>query len=50
LVLHIEAIVLGRQDRVACVERLEKTPQDAPSVEFTEGFRRAATQVAGIDE
>jgi hypothetical protein len=50
LVLHIEAIVLGRQDRAACVECLEKTPQEAPSVEFTEGFRRAAAYVAGIDE
>jgi hypothetical protein len=50
LVLHVEAIVLGRQDRAFCVERLEKTPQPVPSVEFTEGFRRTAVWVAGIDE
>jgi hypothetical protein len=43
LVLHNEAIVLGRQDRAARVERLEKTPLAAPSVEFTEGFRRTAS-------
>jgi hypothetical protein len=49
LVLHIEAIVLGRQDCAARVERLEKTPQAVPSVEFTEDFRRTAWLVAGID-
>jgi hypothetical protein len=50
LVLHNEAIVLGRQDCSARVERLEKTPQAAPSVEFTEDIRRTAASVAGIDE
>jgi len=47
----IEAIALGRQDRVACVESVKSTehglPQSAPSVEFTEGYLSAPLVAGG---
>jgi hypothetical protein len=44
LVLGIEAIAMGRQDRARRVELFEEIPRAAPSVEYIEGFRRNALE------